>query len=66
MVIDKITYIMARHDMRVINNKAVRLTSGAHILKLIPQDKGTMCHKENILVIDDIDPVYWDLTVYEN
>jgi len=66
VVIDKITYMSARHDVRVIDNKAVVLAAGTHILKLIPKDKGTMCHRENILVIDETDPVYWDLTVYEN
>lgn len=65
VVIDKLAFAMARHDVRVVDGKVVRMTNGMHILKLVPQDKGTPCNKENILIIDDVDPVYWDLKVYD-
>ena len=63
--IDKMSYATARHDVRVVDNKLIRLTAGSHILKLIPSTEGAPCHKENILVIDDNDPQHWDLTVYD-
>lgn len=65
IVIDKIAYATARHDVRVVENKLIRLTTGSHILKLVPTTKGTPCHKDSVLVIDDTDPQYWDLTVYD-
>jgi hypothetical protein len=65
IVIDKMAYITARHDVRVVDNKLIRSTTGSHILKLIPTLTGTPCYKDNILVIDDTDPVYWDLRVYD-
>lgn len=65
IVIDKLAYITARHDVRVVDNKLIRMTTGSHILKLIPSDSGTPCNKDNVLVIDTTDPVYWDLTVYD-
>lgn len=65
IVIDKLAYATARHDVRVVDNKLIRLTTGSHILKLIPSESGTPCNKDNILVIDDIDPIHWDLRVYD-
>lgn len=65
ILIDKLSYITARHDVRVVENKLIKLTAGSHILKLIPMSEGTPCHRDNVLVIDDTDPVYWDLTVYD-
>lgn len=67
ITIDRITFVMSRHDVRVIDNKVIQLTDGSHIIKLAPQTeiRGTPCHKDNVLVIDDVDPVYWDLKVYD-
>lgn len=65
IVIDKLAYATARHDVRVVNNKLIRLAKGSHILKLIPTLSGIGCNRENILVIDETDPVYWDLKVYD-
>lgn len=65
VIVDKTLFCAARPDVRVVDNKVVRLATGAHILKLVPQETGTPCHKESVLVIDDTDPVYWDLKVYD-
>jgi hypothetical protein len=69
IVIDAMTFAATRHDVRVIDNKIVKDSPNATIVRLTPSNNGTLCAAEDLSVIinenDDVNKKYWKLTVYE-
>ena len=62
VVIDATTYAEARPDLRVVDGKLVRATSGAVISKLQPsKSEGALCEVEDVSILTDSDGQYWKL-----
>ena len=61
VVIDATTYAEARPDIRVVDGKLVKATSGAVISKLQIADDGMMCEIEDVSIITESDGQYWKL-----
>ena len=65
VVIDATAYAEARPDIRVVDGKLVKSTTGAVISKLEIADDGMLCEVEDISIITDSDGQYWKLKTYE-
>jgi hypothetical protein len=65
VVIDATAYAEARPDIRVVDGKLVKSTTGAVISKLEMADDGMLCEVEDISIITDSDGQYWKLKTYE-
>lgn len=61
IVIDSLTYIESRPDVRVVDEKIVKLNSGYVISRLYKDEEGTMCHKEDISIITEKNGQHWNL-----
>jgi hypothetical protein len=67
IVIDSHTFAQARYDVMVVEGQIVSAKPKHIIHKLMPGNKGTPCHKEDISIIitEDIEHTKWDLVSYE-
>ena len=67
IVIDALTYAIARPDVRIIDGKISTVAPEAVVYKLMPADKGKECAIEDISIISDgsIETTKWDLRIYE-
>lgn len=61
LVIDATTYAEARPDVRVVDGRIVRVTSGAVLSRLYPSTQGVLCEREDVSIITDSDGQYWKL-----
>lgn len=61
VVIDATTFAEARPDVRVVDGKLVKASSGAVISKLYPSTEGVLCEYEDISIITETDGQYWKL-----
>lgn len=70
IVIDQVTYAIARPDLRVVNGKIVTAVNVAVINKLVPDTEGTSCLKEDISILSNTgvnaNTKYWKLKLYES
>lgn len=64
IIIDAMTYAESRPDVRVIDKKIVRASTGAVISRLYKDDAGTLCEREDISIITTEDGQYWDLKTH--
>lgn len=68
VIIDKITYAAARHDIRVVNGKISKVQSNLIVTKLVPnKNEGQLCEAEDISIIttDEKNGIRWKLKTYE-
>lgn len=65
IIIDAETYAGSRLDVRVINGEIVKFSEVSFISKLVP-GQGTKCHKDDIMIISDIDSIEWKTKTYEH
>jgi hypothetical protein len=67
IVIDALTYAIARPDVRIIDGKISTVAPDAVVYKLMPSDDGTACASEDISIISDgsIETTKWKLRIYE-
>ena len=68
IVIDAMTFIEARPDVRVIDGKVSRFKAEAVVHKLMPNTiEGISCHTEDISIIVDASEEHtkWKLKTYE-
>jgi hypothetical protein len=67
IVIDALTYAIARPDVRIIDGKISTVAPDAVVYKLMPSDEGKACAKEDISIISDgsIETTKWKLRIYE-
>jgi hypothetical protein len=65
IVIDAMTFAEARPDVRVVDSRLVRASSGAVISRLYPAEEGVLCEKDDISVITDRDGKYWKIKTHE-
>lgn len=68
IVIDANTFAQGRPDVRVVDGKLSTVNSGSIVSKLIPDETGTTCAKEDISIIVDKtykDNITWKLKTYE-
>jgi hypothetical protein len=68
IVIDAMTFVEARPDVRVIDGKVSRFNAEAVVHKLMPNDiEGISCHTEDISIIVDANEEHtkWKLKTYE-
>lgn len=49
--VDQETYILASHNVRVINDTLVRITPRTVVQKLQPGDQGTCCDPRDVCVV---------------
>lgn len=61
IVVDPNTFAEARPDVRVIDGKIVKASSGAVISRLYPSTEGVMCEPEDISIITEDNGKYWKL-----
>jgi hypothetical protein len=62
IVIDSITFAEARPDVRVIDNRIVRVNSGSVISKLQPNElNGVTCEQEDVSIITESQGQRWQL-----
>jgi hypothetical protein len=69
IVIDALTYAIARPDVRVIDGKISTVSESMVVSKLMPADTGIKCASEDIsIVVDDSyidETTQWKLNIYE-
>jgi len=67
IVIDAMTFVEARPDVRVIDGKVSRFNAEAVVHKLMPSDDGIICSTEDIsIIVESIEPhIKWKLKTYE-
>lgn len=63
VVIDAMTFAEARPDVRVVDKKIVKASSGSVISRLYKDTHGVMCEREDISVLSN-DGQYWNLKTY--
>ena len=68
IVIDALTYAECRVDIKVIDEKIVKINQGSLISKLVPSSTGIKCFANDINIItEDIDDVIiWNVKIYEH
>lgn len=67
IVVDQMTFIEARQDVRVIDGVLIRNFQEITVSKLMPSTTGQACAKDDITVVvnnDYIDKQYWKVTTY--
>jgi len=69
VVVDAQTFAESRHDVRVIDNRVIKDSPNATIIRYTPSDSGTLCAAEDLSVIvtkdDAVEKKYWKLVIYE-
>ena len=66
LVIDHITYLLARHDVLVKNGKLVPAPKTTIIKKLVHSINGIKCAKEDVTIITNDDTgILWELKTSE-
>ena len=67
IIIDALTYAIARPDVKIIDGKISTVAPDAVVYKLMPSDDGTACAMEDISIISDglIETTKWKLRIYE-
>jgi len=67
IVIDAMTFVEARPDVRVIDGKVSRFNAEAVVHKLMPSDDGIACSIEDVsIIVEPIEPhTKWKLKTYE-
>lgn len=63
--VDRETYVVGSHNVRVINGRLVHLTLKTSE-KLRPSDTGTACHPRYVSVVDPTSTTYWSKHFYGN
>lgn len=61
VVIDALTFAEARPDVRVVDGKLIKASSGAVISRLYPNTEGVLCEVEDISIITKDNGQYWKL-----
>ena len=67
IVIDKQTFAESRPELKVINGKLVRPGLNSVVAKLIPNEEGISCAKDDVSIIttEDVEIQKWKLIVNE-
>lgn len=65
IVIDSLTFAEARPDLKVVNEKIIRIGNNAVISKLFPDTEGVLCEVEDVSIVTDKNGQYWKLKTYE-
>jgi hypothetical protein len=69
ITVDRLTFVEARQDIRIINGKISRVKPHQIITKLMPDSEGTKCAFEDISIVlsskDKLKSQNWKLHVYE-
>lgn len=67
IVIDSLTYAIARPDVRIVDGKISTVAPNAVVYKLMPVDEGKACASADISIISDgsIETTNWKLRIYE-
>jgi hypothetical protein len=71
ITVDRQTFAEGRHDLKVIDGRAMRAMPNSTVSKLMPtnDDDGTICHLSDISIIVDVeyqgDIQKWKLNTYE-
>lgn len=67
IVIDAMTFIEARPDVRVIDGKVSRFNAEAVVHKLMPSNEGITCSTDDIsIIVEPSEPhTKWKLKTYE-
>jgi hypothetical protein len=67
IVIDKQTFAESRPDLKVVNDKLVRPGLNPVVAKLIPNDDGISCAKDDVSIVttDDVEIQKWKLVINE-
>ena len=66
IVVDAMTFAEARPDIRVIDGKISRAQPNAVVYKLMPDEDGIMCARDDVSIITTQVPVTkWKLNIYE-
>lgn len=67
IVIDKQTFAESRPDLKVVNGKLVRPNLKPVVSKLVPNEDGTSCAKDDLSIItnNDIETLKWKLILNE-
>ena len=63
IVVDALTFAASRMDVKIIDGEIVHSSNILQVYKLIPSDKGTFTHKDDVSVVTDSkkDSNRWDL-----
>ena len=61
ILIDATTFAEARPDVRVVDGKLIKASSGAVISRLYPSTEGVLCEAEDISIITEANGQYWKL-----
>jgi hypothetical protein len=63
IIIDALTFAEARPDVKVVDNKLVKIGTGSVISRLFSSDEGIMCEKEDISIVTNSDGCFYKLRV---
>lgn len=61
IVIDALAFAESRPDVRVVDGRLIKASSGAVISRLYPDNEGVICEKEDLSIITDTEGRYWKL-----
>jgi hypothetical protein len=64
VIIDAQTYAESRPDVRVVDGKLVKINTHSVISRLVPDNEGTLCEREDLSILTDVDGQYWNLKTY--
>lgn len=65
IVIDSLTFAEARPDVKVVDGKLVKASSGGVASRLFPSNEGVLCEVEDVSIITNKNGQYWKLKTYE-
>ena len=63
ILVDRETFHRHRFDMKVQNGKLI--SPVPPIAKLVPSEKGRGCHPEDITILSEENPIYWQIKTHE-
>ncbi len=64
IIVDNLTFAEARPDIKVIDGKILKASSGTLISKLHPSTEGILCEVEDVSIITSSEGQYWKLKTY--
>ena len=65
--IDAKTHAEGRYDIRVIDGRIKRNLNSSNLpRKLVPDDQGTPCHPDDVMIVDPTGDRYWTVKIYED
>lgn len=65
VTVDNLTFAEARPDVRIVDGKLIKNTTGSVVSRLYKDTEGVLCELEDLSIITETNGQYWKLKIHE-